>query len=162
MYSFPSLEPVCCSMSSSNCCFLNCIQVSQEAGQVVWLQTCIQSVLVPSLPLLTSLRPPSITVKSHPSSTMKPVASGLHVLLHHPLFQLSNLLPLLIIALHIPCPFTLKAFAQHCFLLLEGFVQVSLLSKICQAPSPKHLCFISLCSLVHVFSLVLFIIRLFC
>ena len=25
-----------CSMSSSNCCFLNCIQISQEAGQVVW------------------------------------------------------------------------------------------------------------------------------
>ena len=23
-------------MSSSNCCFLTCIQVSQEAGQVVW------------------------------------------------------------------------------------------------------------------------------
>ena len=23
-------------MSSSNCCFLICIQVSQEAGQVVW------------------------------------------------------------------------------------------------------------------------------
>ena len=35
-YSFPSLEPVCCSMSSSNCCFLTCIQISQEAGQVVW------------------------------------------------------------------------------------------------------------------------------
>ena len=29
-------EPVCCSMSSSNYCFLTCIQVSQEAGQVVW------------------------------------------------------------------------------------------------------------------------------
>ena len=29
------LEPVCCSMSSSNCCFLTCIQISQEAGQVV-------------------------------------------------------------------------------------------------------------------------------
>ena len=28
-YSFPDLEPVC-SMSSSNCCFLTCIQVSQE------------------------------------------------------------------------------------------------------------------------------------
>ena len=27
------LEPVCCSMSSSNCCFLTCIQISQEAGQ---------------------------------------------------------------------------------------------------------------------------------
>ena len=36
MYSFPHLEPVCCSMSSSNCCFLTCTQVSQEAGQVVW------------------------------------------------------------------------------------------------------------------------------
>ena len=36
MYSFPNLEPVCCPMSSSNCCFLTCIEVSQEAGQVVW------------------------------------------------------------------------------------------------------------------------------
>jgi len=36
MYSFSYLEPVCCSMSSSNCCFLICIQISQEAGQVVW------------------------------------------------------------------------------------------------------------------------------
>ena len=33
---FPNLEPLCCSMSSSNCCFLNCIQISQEAGKVVW------------------------------------------------------------------------------------------------------------------------------
>ena len=36
MYSFPNLEPVCCFISSSNCCFLTCIQISQEAGQVVW------------------------------------------------------------------------------------------------------------------------------
>ena len=36
MYSFSYLEPVCCSMSSSNCSFLACIQVSQEAGKVVW------------------------------------------------------------------------------------------------------------------------------
>ena len=36
MYSFSYLEPVCCSMSSSNCCFLTCIQISQEACQVVW------------------------------------------------------------------------------------------------------------------------------
>ena len=36
MYSFPDLEPVCCSMSRSNCCFLTCIQISQEAGKVVW------------------------------------------------------------------------------------------------------------------------------
>ena len=36
MYFLPYLEPVCFSMSSSNSCFLSCIQVSQEAGQVVW------------------------------------------------------------------------------------------------------------------------------
>ena len=35
-YSFPNLESVCCSMPSSNCCFLNCIQIPQEAGKVVW------------------------------------------------------------------------------------------------------------------------------
>ena len=46
MYSFSYLEPVCCPMSSSNCCFLTCIQISQEADQVVWqrstniLNTC--------------------------------------------------------------------------------------------------------------------------
>ena len=28
--------PQHCSMSSFNCCFLTCIQISQEAGQVVW------------------------------------------------------------------------------------------------------------------------------
>ena len=35
MYSFSYLEPVCCSMSNSNCCLLTCIQISQEAGKVV-------------------------------------------------------------------------------------------------------------------------------
>jgi len=30
--SFPDLESVCCSMTSSSCCFLTCIQISQEAG----------------------------------------------------------------------------------------------------------------------------------
>ena len=35
MYSFSYLEPVCCFMSSSNCCFLTCIHISQEAGKVI-------------------------------------------------------------------------------------------------------------------------------
>ena len=43
MYSFSYLEPVCCSMSSSNCCFLTCIQISQEAGQVVWYSHLCQN-----------------------------------------------------------------------------------------------------------------------
>ena len=36
MYSFPNLEAVHCFMSSSNSCFLTCIQISQEAGKEVW------------------------------------------------------------------------------------------------------------------------------
>ena len=36
MYSFPNLEPVHCSISGSKCCFLTCMQISQEAGKVVW------------------------------------------------------------------------------------------------------------------------------
>ena len=36
MYFFSNLKPVCCSTSCSNCSFLTCIHVSQEAGQVLW------------------------------------------------------------------------------------------------------------------------------
>ena len=45
MYSYSYLQPVCCSMSSSNCCFLTCLQVSQEAGQVVWYSHLFQNFL---------------------------------------------------------------------------------------------------------------------
>ena len=43
MYSFSYLEPVCCSMSSSNWCFLTCIQISQEADQVLWYSHLFQN-----------------------------------------------------------------------------------------------------------------------
>ena len=43
MYSFPYLEPVCCSMSSSDCFLLTCKQISQEAGQVVWYSHLFQN-----------------------------------------------------------------------------------------------------------------------
>ena len=43
MYSFPNLEPVCCSMSNSNCWFLTCTQLSQEAGPVVWYSYLFQN-----------------------------------------------------------------------------------------------------------------------
>ena len=43
MYSFPNLELVCCFMSDSNCCFLTGIQISQEAGQVVWYSHLFQN-----------------------------------------------------------------------------------------------------------------------
>ena len=34
-YSFPNFEPVCYSMTSSSCCFMTCIQVSQETGKLI-------------------------------------------------------------------------------------------------------------------------------
>ena len=45
MYSFPYLELVYCSMSSSDCFFLTCIQISQEAGQVVWYYNIFKNFL---------------------------------------------------------------------------------------------------------------------
>ena len=46
MYSFPNFEPVHCSMSSSNCCFLTCLQVSQKADKVVWYSHLLMNFLV--------------------------------------------------------------------------------------------------------------------
>ena len=34
-YSFLNLDPISCSIQGSNCCFLTCIQVSQEIGKMV-------------------------------------------------------------------------------------------------------------------------------
>ena len=44
-YSFSYLEPICCSMSSSNCPFLTCIQISQESGKVVWYSHLLKNFL---------------------------------------------------------------------------------------------------------------------
>ena len=44
-YSFPNLKPVHCSMSGSNCCFLTCIQIPQEAGKLVWYSYLLKNFL---------------------------------------------------------------------------------------------------------------------
>ena len=41
---FPIWNQVCCSMCSSKCCFLTCIQISQEAGKVVWYSHLLKNV----------------------------------------------------------------------------------------------------------------------
>ena len=43
MHSFPNFELICCSMSSSNYCFLTCIQASQETVKVVWYSCFFQN-----------------------------------------------------------------------------------------------------------------------
>ena len=45
MYSFPNFKPVRCSMFGSNFCFLTCIQVSQDAGKVVWYSHLLKNFL---------------------------------------------------------------------------------------------------------------------
>ena len=40
---FPIWDQTVCSISSSNCCCLTCIQISQEAGQVLWYSHLFQN-----------------------------------------------------------------------------------------------------------------------
>ena len=40
---FPGFEPVIYSMSGSNCGFLTCIQISQEADKVVWYSNLLKN-----------------------------------------------------------------------------------------------------------------------
>jgi len=51
-YSFPNLEPVCCSMSSSNCCFLTCIQISQKKSRDIILPTKVHLVKAMVFPVV--------------------------------------------------------------------------------------------------------------
>ena len=44
MFSFPNLEPVCCSTCLSNSCFLTCIQIYQKAGKLVWYSHLLRNV----------------------------------------------------------------------------------------------------------------------
>ena len=57
MYSFPYLEPVHFSMSGSNCCFLTCIQISQEAVKVVcyWIYSLFFLLLFELLHIMSKI-----------------------------------------------------------------------------------------------------------
>ena len=45
-HSFLSFEPVCCSMFGSKGCSVTCIQVSQEAGKVVWYSYLFEEISI--------------------------------------------------------------------------------------------------------------------
>ena len=61
MYPFRNLEPVSCSVSGSNCCFLTCIQVSQEGGKVIWysylFKNFSQFAVIHTVGILVTLQP---------------------------------------------------------------------------------------------------------
>ena len=44
MYSFSNFEPVHCFISGSKCCFLARVQISQEAGKVVWYSHLLKNI----------------------------------------------------------------------------------------------------------------------
>ena len=61
MYSFLNLEPIRYPMPSYNSCFMTCIQVSQEAGKVVWyshLCVCVSSVRLFMIPWTVACQAP--------------------------------------------------------------------------------------------------------
>ena len=66
MYSFTNYEPVHCSMSGSNCCFLTCMQVSQEPSKVVWysylLKNFPQFVVIPTVKGFDIVNEPEVYV----------------------------------------------------------------------------------------------------
>ena len=62
-YSFSYLESICCSMSSSNCCFLTCIKISQETGQVVWYSHLLKNFPPSHSSVLISCSVPSTVLK---------------------------------------------------------------------------------------------------
>ena len=62
MYPFPDLEPVYSSMSSSNYCFLTCIQITQEAGKVVWYSHLFKN--FPQFVMIHTVKGFSIVIKA--------------------------------------------------------------------------------------------------
>ena len=71
MNSFSYLEPVSCSMSSSSCCFLTCIQISQEADQVVWYSHLFQN--FPQFIVIHTIKGFSIVNKAEIDAFLSPV-----------------------------------------------------------------------------------------
>ena len=71
-YSFPNFEPVHCSMCSSNCWFLSCIQVSQEAGKMVWYSHLFKN--FPQFVVSTQSR----IARRSSQSILKEISPGVH------------------------------------------------------------------------------------
>ena len=94
MYSLSYLEPVCCSMSGSNCCFLTCTQISQEAGEVVWyaylFQNLPQSVVIHTVNGFGIVNKAEIDVFLEHSCFFNPVDVG-NLISGSSAFSISNL-----------------------------------------------------------------------
>ena len=65
-WSFLYFEPVHCPMSYSNCCFLTCIQVSQETGKVVWyshlFKNSLQFIVAPRVKVFSAVNETELVV----------------------------------------------------------------------------------------------------
>ena len=61
MHSLPNFEPVYCSMSSSNRCFLTCIQVSLEEGKVLCYSDLLKN--FPQFVVIYTVKNPHLTLQ---------------------------------------------------------------------------------------------------
>ena len=68
-------------MSSSNCCFLTCIEVSQEAGQVVWYSHLFQN--FPQFIVIHTVKDFGIVNKTEIGVTSSENDSGLYSCLYN-------------------------------------------------------------------------------
>ena len=81
MYSFPNFEPVCCSMSSSNCCFLTCVSSVQFSGSVMsnsvtpWIAACQASLSITNSGVYSNSCPSSRWCHPAISSSVVPFSS---------------------------------------------------------------------------------------
>ena len=116
MYCFPSFEPVHCSMSGSNCCFLTRIQISPGAGQVVWYSCLLKN--LPQFVVIYTVKAFGIISKASLSFTIsqsllklmciKSVVPSNHLILCHSLL-LPSIFPSIRVffnelTLHFRCP----------------------------------------------------------
>ena len=71
---------ICCFMSSSNCCVLTCIQISQEADQVVWYSHLFlnfpQFIVIHTVKVFGTVNKPEIDVFLELSSFFHDPADG--------------------------------------------------------------------------------------
>ena len=173
MYSFPDQEPIYCSMTSFNCCFLTCKQISQEAGRFSAVQqlSCVQLFVTPwtaAYQASLSITNSQILLKL---MYIKLVMPSNHLILCHPLILLPSIFPSIRVCpneslLHIRWPeFSHWSFPSEISHLFKNisllFPSLSEFSIVCCDPHSQRLWHSQL-SIFHSIIGLLFFVFLFC
>ena len=119
-YSFPYLEPVCCSMPSSYCCFLTSIQISQEADKMVWYSHLLKNFL--QFVVIYTVKGFGVVNKAEVD-----VFLGLfHILIIQHMLEIWSLVPLPFLFFYFILFFNSFAFSKSCLNLWKFTVHILL------------------------------------